>query len=92
MFCLYYDAASKSVKGLNGSGRAPEKLDLAYLRKQGITGTEIPLDNCQSAAPARPYHPSLRASDADLGSEPLAFSSEHSHSTRRLRWLVLCLQ
>ncbi|XP_001630088.2 glutathione hydrolase-like YwrD proenzyme isoform X1 [Nematostella vectensis] len=35
-FCLYYDANSRTVKGLNGSGRAPAALTLDLLRNQGI--------------------------------------------------------
>ncbi|KAH9044786.1 gamma-glutamyltranspeptidase [Lactarius pseudohatsudake] len=41
-FCLFYDATTRSVKGLNGSGRAPGKLSIEYLRSRGITG-DIPL-------------------------------------------------
>ncbi|KAJ7596918.1 gamma-glutamyltranspeptidase [Mycena floridula] len=41
-FCLFYDAKSKQVKALNGSGRSPERLNLDYLRERGIMGKSIP--------------------------------------------------
>jgi gamma-glutamyltranspeptidase/glutathione hydrolase len=61
-FCLFYDAKTKKVGGINGSGRAPKALNLEFLRKQGITGdsvrrtadkmisadVKIPLDNLNS--------------------------------------------
>lgn len=47
-FCLFYDAQTKVVKALNGSGRAPKRLTLDYLRKRGITGTQIPLIDLNS--------------------------------------------
>lgn len=40
-FCLYYDAKSKKVGSINGSGRAPKALTLEYLRKQGVTGDTV---------------------------------------------------
>lgn len=40
-FALYYDAKTKQVTALNGSGRAPQALSIDYLAKQGITG-ELP--------------------------------------------------
>ncbi|KAH9064104.1 gamma-glutamyltranspeptidase [Lactarius vividus] len=43
-FCLFYDATTGSVKALNGSGRAPEKLSIEYLRSRGITGEIPPTD------------------------------------------------
>ncbi|CEP16017.1 hypothetical protein [Parasitella parasitica] len=43
-FCLFYDAKSMIVKGLNGSGRTPAALTLEHLRKQGITGSSLPTD------------------------------------------------
>ncbi|KAF8227428.1 gamma-glutamyltranspeptidase [Tricholoma matsutake] len=46
-FCLFYDAASKTVKALNGSGRSPQKLTLEYARHRGLTG-HIPLDDLNS--------------------------------------------
>jgi gamma-glutamyltranspeptidase len=46
-FCLFYDATTRSVKALNGSGRAPEKLSIEYLLSRGITG-EIPPTNLNS--------------------------------------------
>lgn len=46
-FCLFYDATTRSVKALNGSGRAPEKLGIEYLRSRGITG-EIPSTDLNS--------------------------------------------
>ncbi|KAN0125057.1 Nucleophile aminohydrolase [Russula decolorans] len=36
-FCLFYDAKTRTVKALNGSGRAPEKLSVGYLHSRGIT-------------------------------------------------------
>ncbi len=40
-FALYYDAASRTISALNGSGRAPAGLTLDLLRAQGI-GDELP--------------------------------------------------
>jgi len=36
-FCLFFDAKTKNVKGLNASGRAPAALSLEYLAERGIT-------------------------------------------------------
>lgn len=44
-FCLYFDAATRRVYALNGSGRAPTALTLERLRKEGFSST-LP-----------PYHP-----------------------------------
>lgn len=41
-FCLFYNAGTKEVKGLNGSGRSPDKLTIDYVRRRGITGPRIP--------------------------------------------------
>jgi len=41
MFALFYDAKTKRVTALNGSGRAPAALTLDRLKKEGIT-TELP--------------------------------------------------
>ncbi|THH17393.1 hypothetical protein EW146_g3404 [Bondarzewia mesenterica] len=44
-FCLFYDAKTKTVKALNGSGHSPAKLTIDHLRKQGVTGNKIPQNN-----------------------------------------------
>ena len=41
-FCLFYNANTKTVQALNGSGHSPEKLTIDYVRQQGINGLEIP--------------------------------------------------
>lgn len=46
-FCLFYDAKSKEVHCLNGSGRAPAKLSIEYIRSRGIKG-RIPLTDLNS--------------------------------------------
>ncbi|KAI8370936.1 nucleophile aminohydrolase [Blakeslea trispora] len=45
-FCLFYDAKSRTVKGLNGSGRTPASLDLNYIREKAkISGESLPTDS-----------------------------------------------
>ncbi|KAF9523622.1 gamma-glutamyltranspeptidase [Crepidotus variabilis] len=46
-FCLFYDAKTKEVKALNGSGRAPAKLSVDLLRDRGF-GEAIPLTDINS--------------------------------------------
>jgi gamma-glutamyltranspeptidase/glutathione hydrolase len=41
-FALYYDAATRQVSALNGSGRAPVALNLERLRREGL-GDGLPL-------------------------------------------------
>lgn len=48
-FCLYYDAKTKKVRALNGSGRAPQKLTLQKLREAGIKGNSIPMLSIHAA-------------------------------------------
>ncbi|XP_005091586.1 glutathione hydrolase-like YwrD proenzyme [Aplysia californica] len=36
-FCLFYDAASKTLKGINGSGRASSRATLAAIQADGFT-------------------------------------------------------
>lgn len=38
-FCLFFDNGSKTIYGINGSGRAPSKLSLDLLKEQGIEDT-----------------------------------------------------
>ncbi|KAH7928509.1 gamma-glutamyltranspeptidase [Leucogyrophana mollusca] len=47
-FCLFYDAQTKTVKALNGSGHSPQKLTLDYMRQRGIKGGQIPLTDLNS--------------------------------------------
>ncbi|XP_069474466.1 glutathione hydrolase-like YwrD proenzyme [Ambystoma mexicanum] len=35
-FCLFYDAKTKQVSGINGSGRCPTKLSIDLLKQQGF--------------------------------------------------------
>jgi gamma-glutamyltranspeptidase/glutathione hydrolase len=42
-FCLFFDASSSSVKGINGSGRAPAGMTLEGLAERGVEGSMPPL-------------------------------------------------
>jgi len=46
-FCLFYNANTKVIKALNGSGRAPAKLTIEHLRSRGIQG-HIPATDLNS--------------------------------------------
>ncbi|XP_062987550.1 glutathione hydrolase-like YwrD proenzyme [Elgaria multicarinata webbii] len=41
-FCLYYDASTKQVHGLNGSGRSPRSLNLELLKEHGFSEANPP--------------------------------------------------
>lgn len=45
VFALYYDASTRSVKGINGSGRSPAALTLAKAHETGLKGKNIPRTN-----------------------------------------------
>ncbi|EIN14105.1 gamma-glutamyltranspeptidase [Punctularia strigosozonata HHB-11173 SS5] len=47
-FCLFFDAKTKEVKALNGSGHSPQKLTLDYVRSRGIDGSNIPATDLNS--------------------------------------------
>ena len=66
-FCLFYDAQSKTVKALNGSGRSPAKLTIDHVRSQGVTGNSIPGTNLNSVTvPGRLYGRYSRRSENSL--------------------------
>ncbi|TFK30768.1 lincomycin-condensing protein lmbA [Coprinopsis marcescibilis] len=46
-FCLFYDAKTKQVKAMNGSGRAPRNLNIEYAKSRGFS-TSIPLEDLNS--------------------------------------------
>lgn len=49
MFALYYDAASKSISAINGSGRAPMALDIAHVRAAGLADAEHEISDARHA-------------------------------------------
>lgn len=58
VFALYYDAKTKQVTALNGSGRSPKANTIDYLKEQGVTD-EIPLRSAHAVTvpgAARAWH------------------------------------
>lgn len=56
-FCLFFDAKTKTVRALNGSGHSPEKLTINHIRMQGITGNKIPITDLNSVTvPGQSIH------------------------------------
>ncbi|PVG00292.1 gamma-glutamyltranspeptidase [Serendipita vermifera] len=47
-FALFWNAQTKKVQALNGSGRSPRALSIDHLRKRGVTGKCIPLMDLNS--------------------------------------------
>ncbi|KAG2369442.1 gamma-glutamyltranspeptidase [Suillus spraguei] len=47
-FCLFYDAKTKTIKAMNGSGHSPQKLSVDYMRQRGVNGAQIPLTDLNS--------------------------------------------
>jgi gamma-glutamyltranspeptidase/glutathione hydrolase len=47
-FCLFWDAREKRVRGINGSGRAPEAMTLQRLQQAGLKEGIIPLESVHS--------------------------------------------
>ncbi|KAI8923497.1 nucleophile aminohydrolase [Entophlyctis helioformis] len=47
LFCLFFDAKTKTIRGLNGSGKSAAGVTLDVLRKAGLT-TSIPADSVHS--------------------------------------------
>ena len=77
-FCLFYDAETRTVRGLNGSGAAPSALDLATARKTGGPGRK-PVKGDAMLDPASPHCitvPGAAAAWCDVaaqfGTKPLA--------------------
>jgi gamma-glutamyltranspeptidase/glutathione hydrolase len=56
-FCLFYDAKTKSVRAMNGSGRSPKALNLQVARQKGFLGDSIPLTDINTVTV--PGEPSL---------------------------------
>jgi gamma-glutamyltranspeptidase/glutathione hydrolase len=42
MFALYFDAQTKQVTALNGSGRAPSALTIDRLKREGLFAESLP--------------------------------------------------
>lgn len=68
-FCLFFNAKTREVKAMNGSGRSPKALSLALARSKGIKGSSIPLTDlnsvtvpgqCSSLPPNQTKTPFLR--------------------------------
>lgn len=52
MFCLYYDAQTRRVHALNGSGRSPAAISLEAVRKRLGARSAIPItDVCAVTVP-----------------------------------------
>ena len=55
-FCLFYDAKTKTVKALNGSGRAPANLDIDYALSRGHKDRIPPTDLNSVTVPGQHMH------------------------------------
>ncbi|KAL1737089.1 nucleophile aminohydrolase [Schizophyllum commune] len=103
-FCLFYDAKTKKVKALNGSGRSPEKLSIDYLRQRGITSKKIPVtdinavtvpgaaaawvDTVEQLGSGKLSVADVLAPAIRLAEEGVPVSEVHAHSWRRSEDLI----
>ncbi|THV07664.1 gamma-glutamyltranspeptidase [Dendrothele bispora CBS 962.96] len=47
-FCLFYNAKTKTIKAMNGSGHSPKKLTLEHVRQRGNKGPSLPATDLNS--------------------------------------------
>lgn len=103
-FCLFYDAKTKTVKALNGSGRSPKNLTIDHMRKRGVTGSKIPyadlnsvtvpgcaaawVDTVKSFGSGTLSLGDVLAPAIRLAEEGVPVSEIHSHSWKRSEELI----
>ncbi|KAI5898414.1 gamma-glutamyltranspeptidase [Schizophyllum commune H4-8] len=103
-FCLFYDAKTKKVKALNGSGRSPEKLSIDYLRQRGVTSKKIHVtdinavtvpgaaaawvDTVEQLGSGKLSVADVLAPAIRLAEEGVPVSEVHAHSWRRSEDLI----
>ncbi|OBZ79579.1 putative gamma-glutamyltransferase YwrD [Grifola frondosa] len=84
-FCLFYDAKTKTVKALNGSGHSPAKLTIDHVRQQGAPATTSP---SPTSTPGTLTIADVLAPAIRLAEEGVPVSEIHSYSYQRSESLL----